>query len=171
MDLKAFDDAFYRKLCGARLAPVLDAIVAMREAGIWLEITTLVIPGRNDDDAELRALTGWIVETLGPETPWHVSRFHPAFRMLDVPPTPARPCGGRRRSAGCRASAHVYIGNAPELGLEDTRCTGCGRMLIERNGLPGPGACWAARAPAPAAGGSVPGRWASASGGAVRRAR
>ena len=134
VDLKSFDDAFYRKLCGARLAPVLDSIVAMREAGIWLELTTLVIPGRNDDDRQLRALARWIVDTLGPETPWHVSRFHPAFRLLDVPPTPLntlRRVADLGREAGL---CHVYVGNAPELGLEDTHCAGCGRVVIERHG-------------------------------------
>jgi pyruvate formate lyase activating enzyme len=134
VDLKAFDDAFYRKVCGARLAPVLEAIVAMRKAGIWLELTTLIIPGRNDDDGQLRALTQWIVETLGPETPWHVSRFFPMHRLLDVPPTPVatlRRAADLGRAAGI---AHVYVGNAPELGLEDTSCAGCGRVLIERRG-------------------------------------
>jgi len=134
VDLKSFDDAFYRKLCGARLAPVLESIVAMRRAGIWLELTTLIIPGRNDDEAEVRALTRWIVENLGPETPWHVSRFFPAHRMLDVPPTPLetlRRAADIGREAGI---AHVYVGNAPELGLEDPHCLGCGRPLIERHG-------------------------------------
>jgi pyruvate formate lyase activating enzyme len=134
VDLKSFDDAFYRRLCGARLAHVLEAIVAMRRAGIWLELTTLIVPGHNDDPAELRALTGWIVETLGVETPWHVSRFFPAYRMTDTPPTPLdmlRRAADLGREAGLR---HVYVGNAPELGLEDTRCAGCGRRLIERHG-------------------------------------
>jgi pyruvate formate lyase activating enzyme len=132
VDLKAFDDAFYRKLCGARLAPVLESIVAMRRAGIWLELTTLIIPGHNDDDRQLRSLARWIVETLGAETPWHVSRFYPNFRMLDVPPTPLetlRRVADLGREAGL---VHVYVGNAPELGLEDTHCAGCGRLLIER---------------------------------------
>ncbi len=134
VDLKAFDDAFYRKLCGARLAPVLESVVAMRRAGIWLELTTLVIPGRNDDQRQLRALARWIVENLGAETPWHVSRFHPAHRLLDVPPTPLetlRRVADLGRDAGL---AHVYVGNAPELGLEDTCCAGCNRVLIERRG-------------------------------------
>ena len=134
VDLKAFNDAFYRKLCGARLAPVLESIVAMRRAGIWLELTTLVIPGRNDDEGELRSLVRWIVENLGVETPWHVSRFHPAYRLLDVPPTPLETLG-RVADLGREAGlAHVYVGNAPELGLEDTHCAGCGRLLIERRG-------------------------------------
>jgi pyruvate formate lyase activating enzyme len=134
VDLKSFDDAFYRRLCGGRLAHVLAAIVALRSAGVWLEITTLVIPGRNDGDGELRALTRWIVETLGPGTPWHVSRFHPAFHMPEVPPTPyatLRRAAEIGRSEGLR---YVYVGNAPELRLEDTRCPACGALLVERRG-------------------------------------
>jgi pyruvate formate lyase activating enzyme len=134
VDLKAFDDAFYRRLCGARLAHVLEAIVAMRDAGIWLEITTLVIPGRNDTDAELRGIAGWIAGTLGPTTPWHVSRFHPAYRMGDGIRTPIATllkAAAIGREVGLR---HVYVGNAPELGLEDTRCVGCDRVLIARAG-------------------------------------
>lgn len=134
VDLKSFDDAFYRKLCGARLAPVLEALKAYRAAGVWVEVTTLVIPGHNDDEGELRALTGWIATELGPETPWHVSRFFPAHRMADVPPTPLETL---RRAAeiGFEAGlAHVYVGNAPQLEMEDTHCAGCGRVLIERHG-------------------------------------
>ena len=134
VDLKAFDDAFYRHMCGGRLAPVLEAIVAMRRAGIWVEITTLVIPGRNDDDAGLRGIADWIVRELGRETPWHLSRFMPAYRLRDVPPTPAATLL-RAASIGSDAGlAHVYVGNAPELRLEDTSCAGCGRILIERQG-------------------------------------
>lgn len=134
VDLKSFDDAFYRRLCGARLAHVLEAIVAMRNAGIWLELTTLVIPGHNDSDAELQALTNWVVQTLGPLTPWHVSRFFPAHRMLDVPPTPIETllrAADIGRDAGLR---YVYVGNAAQLGLEDTHCVGCGYLLIQRSG-------------------------------------
>ena len=134
VDLKSFDDAFYRKVCGARLAPVLDSIVAMHRAGIWLELTTLVIPGRNDDDRQLRALTSWIVATLGPETPWHVSRFFPAHRMRDVPATPLTTLARVAAIGRDAGLAHVYVGNAPELGLEDTRCAGCGRVLVDRHG-------------------------------------
>ena len=138
VDLKSFDDAFYRRLCGARLAHVLDAIVAYRDAGIWLELTTLVIPGRNDGDDELRALADWIAGTLGPDTPWHVSRFHPAFRMRDVPPTPIatlRRAAEIGREAGLR---YVYVGNAPELQMEDTRCAGCGLAGRRAGRLPVP---------------------------------
>ncbi len=134
VDLKSFDDGFYRRLCGARLSHVLDAIVALRQAGVWLELTTLVIPRHNDSEAELRALTRWIVETLGPETPWHVSRFFPAFRMQDVPPTPLTTLQ-RAAEIGREAGLlHVYVGNAPLLALEDTLCPGCGEVLIARRG-------------------------------------
>jgi pyruvate formate lyase activating enzyme len=134
VDLKSFDDGFYRRLCGARLQPVLDAILAMRRVGIWLELTTLVIPGRNDDPERLRALTRWIVANLGPETPWHVSRFFPAHRMTDLPPTPLESllhAAAIGREAGL---VHVYVGNAPELDLEDTHCAGCAAILVERRG-------------------------------------
>ena len=153
VDLKAFDDAFYRRHCGARLQPVLDAIVAFRAAGIWLEITTLVIPGANDDDAQLRDLTHWIVGELGPGTPWHVSRFVPAHRMLDTPPTPAATllrAAAIGRDAGLD---HVYVGNAPEIGREDTSCPSCDRVLVERAGyravsrLTPDGACPGCRRP------------------------
>ncbi len=134
VDLKSFDDRFYRRLCGARLRPVLDGLVAMRRAGIFLELTTLVIPGHNDDEAGLRALTRWIVEHLGPETPWHVSRFYPAFQMPGVPPTPLETLRWAAQIGREAGLAHVYVGNAPELEAEDTRCAGCGGMLIERHG-------------------------------------
>jgi pyruvate formate lyase activating enzyme len=134
VDLKSFDDAFYRKLCGARLAPVLESIEAYFRAGVWLELTTLVIPGANDDEAQLRDLAGWIVERLGPATPWHVSRFHPDHRMRNVPPTPLATLQ-RAADIGREAGLlHVYVGNAPQLGLEDTQCPGCSRVLVERSG-------------------------------------
>jgi pyruvate formate lyase activating enzyme len=134
VDLKSFDELFYHRLCGARLAPVLEAIIAMRAAGIWLEITTLVIPGHNDTADELSAIAGWIAENLGRETPWHLSRFHPDFKMADVPPTPL-PTLRRAVEIGRAAGlAHVYVGNAPELEAEDTHCAGCGAVLVERRG-------------------------------------
>jgi pyruvate formate lyase activating enzyme len=132
VDLKSFDDAFYRRLCGARLSHVLEAIEAFHAAGVWLELTTLVIPGRNDRDDELRALARWIVRTLGPGVPWHVSRFHPAYRMTDVPATPRETLLRAAEIGRDAGLLHVYVGNAPELGLEDTRCPGCGRVVVER---------------------------------------
>ena len=139
VDLKSFDDAFYRRLCGARLAPVLDAIVAMRDAGIWLEITTLVIPGRNDDETRLRAIARWIVA--------HARRRDAVARQPLPPRLPAarRPAdavgdaraGGRHR-ARRPGSPTSTSATRPSCGSEDTRCAGCGIVVIERRG-------WAAR--------------------------
>lgn len=134
VDLKAFDDAFYRRRCGARLVHVLEALEGYHRAGVWLEVTTLVIPGENDDPGELRELATWIVDHLGPETPWHVSRFYPAFRMQDHPPTPLATLRRAAEIGGEAGLRHVYVGNAPELGMEDTRCAGCGDLLIARSG-------------------------------------
>jgi pyruvate formate lyase activating enzyme len=137
VDLKGFSDRFYRRVCGARLGPVLETLAAMRRRGIWVEVTTLVIPGENDDPGELRELTAWLVRELGPDTPWHVSRFFPAHRMAGLPPTPLatiRAVVELGRAAGLH---HVYPGNVPSLGgdlSDDTRCAGCGRTLVRRAG-------------------------------------
>jgi pyruvate formate lyase activating enzyme len=134
VDLKSFDDRVYRRICGARLAPVLATLSGMRERGIWLEVTTLLIPGLNDSSAELAALTGWIASELGPETPWHVSRFFPTYRLTDLDPTPAESIHRAveiGRGAGLR---HVYSGNLAG-GEEDTHCAGCGETLIRRHGF------------------------------------
>lgn len=133
IDLKAFRDATYRTVCGARLQPVLDAIKLMHAAGIWLEITTLVVPGQNDSPAELRDIAEFIAG-ISPELPWHISRFHPDYRMLDKEPTPratlllAAEIG---KEAGLR---YVYLGNLPGAGFEDTCCPSCGAVVISRSG-------------------------------------
>ncbi len=137
VDLKGFDDAVYRRICGARLAPVLETLQGLRAAGVWLEVTTLLIPGQTDDPDGLRELTGWIVGTLGAETPWHVSRFFPAYRFGHVHPTPVdtiRVAEAIGREAGL---AHVYAGNlGGAAGRDDgvTRCARCGAALIVRAG-------------------------------------
>jgi pyruvate formate lyase activating enzyme len=135
VDLKAFRDATYRRYVGARLQPVLDSIEAMKRFGVWLEVTTLVVPGLNDSPAEFRDATAFIVEKLGPDTPWHISRFFPAYRMTDRPATPLETLWRAReigRKAGLR---HIYIGNAAEEGGQDTTCPGCHRVLIRRSGF------------------------------------
>ncbi len=134
VDLKAFNDRFYRRVCGARLEPVKETLVAMRRLGIWVEVTTLVIPGENDDPAELAEAADWIARELGPSTPWHLSRFYPAYRMADVAVTPVatlRRAAEIGRQAGLQ---HVYVGNVPGEDDTDTRCAGCGRVLIRRSG-------------------------------------
>ncbi|MDI7275209.1 MAG: AmmeMemoRadiSam system radical SAM enzyme [Anaerolineae bacterium] len=135
VDLKSFRDSFYRELCGARLQPVLDALTHMSRLGVWIEVTTLVIPGHNDDAGELRELASWILQELGAHTPWHVSRFHPTYKLTDAPPTPAAALQSAYdigREAGLR---YVYIGNLPGMRGEDTPCPGCGRTVIGRFGF------------------------------------
>jgi pyruvate formate lyase activating enzyme len=134
VDLKAFRDDFYRKQCGARLQPVLDSLRLMKTLGIWLEVTTLLIPGLNDGEEELRELAAFIF-SLGADTPWHISRFHPQYRMTEPPPTPA---GSIHRAAEIGRSAglrYVYSGNLPGDTGENTHCARCGRLLIGRCGF------------------------------------
>ena len=135
IDLKAFSEDFYKRLCKARLQPVLDTISYIaKETNIWLEITTLLIPEQNDSDDELKELAGFIVNYAGADVPWHISRFHPQYRYLDSVPTSI---GSLQRafeigkSAGLR---YVYLGNVPGSTSESTFCYQCGRMLIERIG-------------------------------------
>jgi pyruvate formate lyase activating enzyme len=133
IDLKAANDDFYRRVCGARWEPVRDSIVDMHGRGIWLELTTLVIPGLNDDPRELRAMAEWIATAVGTETPWHLTRFQPAYRLSHLPPTPAATlvdAAAGAREVGLR---HVYVGNAPEVEAATTSCAHCGERLISRS--------------------------------------
>jgi pyruvate formate lyase activating enzyme len=132
VDLKAFRDETYRRYVGAHLGPVLDSLKRMKSLGIWLEVTTLVIPGINDDPAELRDVAQFVAQELGEDTPWHISRFFPAYKMTDVPPTPVETLR-RARQIGLTEGLHyVYVGNVPDAG--DTFCQHCGRLLIRRTG-------------------------------------
>jgi pyruvate formate lyase activating enzyme len=135
VDLKAFSEDFYKRLCKARLQPVLDTISYIaKKTDIWLEITTLLVPEQNDSADELKKLADFIVSDAGADVPWHISRFHPQYRYLDSVPTPI---GSLERafeigkSAGLR---YVYLGNVPGSTSESTFCYQCGRMLIERIG-------------------------------------
>jgi pyruvate formate lyase activating enzyme len=134
VDLKSFDDRFYRRVCGARLAPILETLAGMRERGIWLEVTTLLIPGLNDDPAALAALARWVATELGPETPWHVSRFFPTYRLTDLDPTPVATIERAVEIGRAAGLKHVYSGNVSD-GDENTRCAGCGETLIRRHGF------------------------------------
>ncbi|MFH1086051.1 MAG: AmmeMemoRadiSam system radical SAM enzyme [Chloroflexota bacterium] len=138
VDLKAFREAFYRDQCGARLQPVLDSLKRMKQRRVWLEVTTLIIPGLNDSDAELGDIARFIASDLGADTPWHVSRFHPMYRLLDRPPTPAETVL-RARQIGLEAGLrYVYVGNLPNSAADgaaaDTHCPACGRVVIARQG-------------------------------------
>lgn len=133
IDLKGYSDSFYKKVCGARLQPVLDAIQLYKKLGVWIEITTLIIPGHNDSEEELRQIAEFI-RSVGEDIPWHVSRFYPAYKLLDQPVTPVSTLR-RAREIGLEAGLrYVYEGNVPGEG-EDTDCWNCKRTIIRRVGF------------------------------------
>ena len=134
VDLKGFTDEHYRKVCGARLEGVLDSLRYIKELGIWLEVTTLIIPGYNDSDEELENIAAFIRDKLGAETPWHVTAFYPTYKLLDAPRTPAATLRRARAIGLKKGLRYVYVGNIPGEGGEDTICYGCGEVLIERYG-------------------------------------
>jgi pyruvate formate lyase activating enzyme len=134
-DLKAFDDGFYRRVTGATLQPVLDALVTLREEGVWLEVTNLVIPTLNDDLAMIRRMASWMRDELGPDTPLHLSRFQPQYRMRNLPPTPAEALDRARREALDAGLRYVYIGNVPGHEANSTYCPTDGTLLIRRVGF------------------------------------
>jgi len=133
IDLKAFSDDFYRKICNARLQPVLDAIQAYRRCGIWIEITTLIIPGLNDSLDELKQAADFIA-SVGEDIPWHVSAFYPTYRLTDRPPTPPETLHTARSIGQAAGLRYVYTGNIAGQGGEDTLCHTCGAVLIKRHG-------------------------------------
>jgi pyruvate formate lyase activating enzyme len=134
IDLKAFTDDFYRSVTLSSLAPVLETLRYLRhETTVWVEITTLLIPGLNDDDAELHAQCEWIAENLGPDVPLHFSAFHPDFKMLDRPPTPPATLARARRIALSKGLHFVYTGNVHDPEGGSTWCPGCGALLIGRD--------------------------------------
>ena len=158
VDLKGFRDETYRKYVGARLGPVLDAMKVMKRLGIWLEVTTLVIPGVNDDDEELKDAANFIVGELGPDTPWHISRFFPAYQMTDVPPTPMETLR-RAWEIGKQAGLHyVYVGNVMDADRGSTFCPRCGQLLIQRRGY-SVREVWPERGVCPRCGHVIPGVW------------
>ena len=134
-DLKAFDDGFYRRVNSGTLKPVLDALVAFKEEGVWLEVTNLLIPTLNDDLAQVRAMCKWMLRELGPDTPLHFSRFHPMYRMRNLPPTPAEALDQARKEALDVGLHYVYIGNLPGHEGENTYCPHDGTLLIARTGF------------------------------------
>lgn len=134
IDLKGFTEEFYRRTTGARLGDILDTLVDIRAMGTWLEVTTLLIPGFNDSDAELAALCAWMAAELGTEVPLHFTAFHPAHRMLDVPRTPMARLRRARAIAHDAGLAHVYLGNVRDNDAATVRCAGCGCALVEHEG-------------------------------------
>ena len=134
VDLKAFTDEFYVKLCGAHLQPVQDTLVYLkRETDVWFEITTLLIPGLNDSSAEIEAMAKWIARELGRDVPLHFTAFHPDYKLTALPPTPASTLRRAREIAQAEGIRHVYTGNVHDTDGGTTRCPGCGQALIVRD--------------------------------------
>jgi pyruvate formate lyase activating enzyme len=155
VDLKAFTDDFYFRITGGHLAPVLETLQYLRhETGVWLEITTLLIPGKNDSDAEIRSEAQWIKKELGEDVPLHFTAFHPDYKMTDVAPTPPATLTRAREIALTEGLRYVYTGNVHDVDGGTTFCQGCGTALIVRDWhriedyrLTDDGACPACRSP------------------------
>ena len=135
VDLKAFTDKYYKDLCGARLKHVQETLKLMKTNGIFVEVTTLIVPGLNDDPAELRDLAAFIAQDLGVDTPWHISRFHPTYKLIDRAPTPVKTLTTARKIGLKAGLRYVYTGNVPGNAAENTFCYSCGEKVIERRGF------------------------------------
>ncbi|MCX8048955.1 MAG: AmmeMemoRadiSam system radical SAM enzyme [Methylohalobius sp.] len=167
VDLKAFTENFYRKVCGGHLQPVLETLEYIkRETACWLEITTLLIPGENDSEEEIDALTRWVVEKLGPEVPLHFTAFHPDWKMQDKPPTPLSALIRARQLALRNGLRYVYTGNVHYPEGDSTYCHRCGRLLIGRDwyvlsawNLTADGKCTQCGAPLAGVFDEAPGSW------------
>jgi len=135
IDLKSFREDYYKNLCKAKLAPALDTIrYIAKETGIWLELTTLIVPGENDSDDELKQIADFIVNDAGPNVPWHVSRFYPQYKMDDKGATPPATLEKALQIGKAAGLHYIYVGNLPGSEAESTFCHNCGHILIERTG-------------------------------------
>jgi pyruvate formate lyase activating enzyme len=136
VDLKAFTERFYHDVCSGSLGPVLETLEYLNhETTVWFEITNLLIPGLNDSDGEIGAMTRWVVERLGPDVPMHFTAFHPDWKMRDRPPTPARTLARAREIAMANGVRYAYTGNVRDREGQSTWCHGCGALLVERDGF------------------------------------
>ncbi len=133
VDLKAFTEDFYSRVCGGRLKPVLDSLVVLKDEGVWLEITNLVIPTLNDDINNIKEMCAWIAKNLGADVPLHMSRFFPHYKLKDLPPTPIETLLDAKAAAEDSGLKYVYIGNIKS-DAENTSCPKCKKLLIERRG-------------------------------------
>jgi len=167
IDLKSFSEEFYHKLTGGHLQPVLDTLLYIKhETSVWLEITTLLIPGKNDLDQELHEMCEWIMQKLGPDVPLHFSAFHPDWKMQDVPPTPPATLTRAREIAMQHGLRYVYTGNVHDTQGSSSYCHACGDLLIERDwyelghwGLDKKACCKACGASIPGLFEEKPGQW------------
>jgi pyruvate formate lyase activating enzyme len=167
VDLKGFTEDFYWKICGAHLAPVLETLKYLKhDTDVWLEVTTLLIPGQNDSDKELEEMTQWAVDNLGPDVPWHFTAFHPDWKMTDIPSTPAATLQRARRIAMKNGLRYVYTGNVHDEDGGSTYCHHCHAKLIGRDwyvlsdwNLDKDGKCNACGTPLPGVFEAKPGAW------------
>jgi pyruvate formate lyase activating enzyme len=170
IDLKGFTDRFYEEICKGHLPAVKETLeYVARETKVWLEVTTLLIPGQNDSDAELDAMTSWFHERLGPDVPLHFTAFHPDFRMRETPPTPPATLARARAIARRNGLRHVYTGNVHDEEGASTLCASCGARVIGRDFYAltawrltvegGEGRCGACGAAVPGLFEDAPGRW------------
>ncbi len=167
VDLKAFSERFYHEVCAAHLEPVLDTLVYLRhETDVWFEITTLLIPGENDSEEEIEAMTEWVVERLGPDVPMHFTAFHPDWKMMDKPPTPPATLTRAREIALRNGVRYAYTGNVHDEAGGSTYCHTCGETLIGRDWyvltdwkLTEEGACRSCGARCPGVLEAEPGTW------------
>ncbi|MGA2973765.1 MAG: AmmeMemoRadiSam system radical SAM enzyme [Spirochaetia bacterium] len=135
VDIKGIRDDYYRKYCDGHVEPVLDAIKILKEEGVYVEITNLVVPDGNDSDQDIRDLSAWVMQNLGPDAVLHFSRYFPMYKMEQPGPTPESTLLQARRIAQEQGLRYVYIGNLPGPGYEDTICPNCGRLLVRRIGF------------------------------------
>ena len=134
IDLKAFSEGFYHKICGGHLQPVLDTLTYLaHETDVWIELTTLLIPGENDGTQELEAMCRWVVENLGPDVPMHFTAFHPDWKMMETPPTPQSTLSKAREIAMAQGVRYAYTGNVHDEVGSSTYCHHCGEKLIGRD--------------------------------------
>jgi len=135
IDLKAFRDKTYRRIIGARLQPVLDNLKKIKQMGIWLEVTSLIIPGINDDPKEITDMANFVAAELGKDVPWHISRFFPAYKMKEIPPTPVEKLQMAKETGLKAGLNYVYVGNVSSITDLYTKCPQCGFLLIKRSGF------------------------------------
>ena len=169
VDLKGFTDDFYHKLCAGQLQPVLETLLYLKhETNVWFEITTLLIPGQNDSDAELHAMTEWVVANLGPDVPMHFTAFHPDYKMMDIAHTPPHTLQRARQIALQNGVRYAYTGNAHDKAGQSTYCHACGEILIGRDwyvlsewGIDDNGRCQSCGTPCAGHFDAQPGTWGS----------
>jgi pyruvate formate lyase activating enzyme len=167
IDFKAFSETFYRKLAAGHLEAILDTLrYVCRETDVWVELTTLLIPGWNDSEAELQEMTAWVEEELGPDVPIHFTAFHPDWKLRDTPATPLRTLLRAREIARNNGIRYAYVGNVHEKSASSTYCHGCGHLLIGRDwyvlsewNLDAAGACRSCGTPLAGVIGPSPGTW------------